>query len=341
MTCTRLTWIVFFALSPSLPILGQQGSPAAGPAAGSQIPPVRDSGSVNVFFTVRDHDGALLPNLPRDEFELLEDGKPQAIQSFSAHAGQPLTLGLAIETDDRMNRMLDAVKQAAPDFLRQVVTDKDQGFLVTFDTGVILQQGLTSDQALFGRGLIGVNINVGAGSVETGSSEGSAASVPFNRYPGLKKPPAPIALPKSVLLFDTLYAASQQVLSKQVGRKVVVLLTNGVDQGSRHTLRETIEAAQRADALCYVLLLYDPRYPVDTQNPWRLAVETGGQMIEVTHPSQIAHAFGQIALGLQSQYFASYVSPAASRDGSFHAIEIRSRSGYQVQARRGYYAPSK
>src|SRR5215469_16179030 len=280
---------------------------------------------VNVYFTVKDHHGGLIPNLNKEEFDVLEDGKQQTIKYFNAETNLPLTLGLLIDSSGSMQRMLDTEKVVAADFLRKVVTDKDLGFIISFDINVDLLQDLTSDVHRLDNGLKQAKINIGGGS---------------SGIPGLGQGPVPISNPKGTLLYDAVYLASNEVLGRQVGRKAMVILTDGVDEGSRLKLRDAIEAAQKADAICYVLLLSDPQYGSDMHDMSQLAEQTGGRAIEVNNPNKIAGAFEQISKELRSQYSLGYSPDDEKRDGTFRKIELKSKSGYRVQARKGYYAPT-
>src|SRR5215469_11256303 len=315
---------VFFALF--LPVSGQNQANSQATDQQGDLPTFRKNVNiVNVYFTVKDHHGGLIPNLSQDNFEVLENGRPQTIKYFNAETNLPLTLGLLIDSSGSMQRMLDTEKVVAVDFLRKVVTDKDLGFIISFDISVDLLQDLTSDVHLLDAGLKQAKINVGGGS---------------SGIPGLGQGPVPISNPKGTLLYDAVYLASDEVLGKQVGRKAMVMLTDGVDEGSRLKLRDAIEAAQKADAICYVLLLSDPQYGSDMHDMSQLAEQTGGRAIEVNNPNKIAGAFEQISKELRSQYSLGYSPDDEKRDGTFRKIELKSKSGYRVQARKGYYAPT-
>ena len=272
--------------------------------------PRKNVNIVSVVFTVRDAHGALVANLSKDSFEVLEDGRPQTIKYFSAETDLPLTLGLVIDTSGSMQRMLPEEKIVAADFLRQVITEKDLAFVMSFDISVDLLQDLTSDGRLLRSGLEKARINVGGG-----------------------------AHPKGTLLFDAIYLASDEILGKQVGRKAMVILTDGTDEGSRLKLADAIAAAQKADAICYVLLLSDPQYGSDRAAIAALAEETGGRMIAITRPEDIGIALAHMARELRSQYSLAYSPENDKRDGTFRKIEIKAKPGYKVQARTGYYAP--
>lgn len=305
--------------------VGQQGSNSNDQQ--DQLPTFRKNVNlVNVFFTVKDHHGTLLPDLNKDEFQVFEDGKPQNIKYFSAETNLPLTLGILIDSSGSMQRMLPEEQIVGADFLRQVITEKDLAFIISFDISVDLLQDLTSDVHLLNAGLQRAKINVGGGS---------------GGIPGIGQGPIPISHPKGTLLYDGVYLAASEVLSKQVGRKAMVVLTDGNDEGSQLKLKDAIEYAQKADAICYVLLLHDFQYgPPGSGEMRQLTEATGGRMIEVSNPNKIGDAFRQISAELRSQYSLGYTPENDKRDGTFRKIEIKSKSGYKVQARKGYYAPT-
>ena len=300
---------------------------ANGTGQQSQPPSFRKNISLaNVFFTVKDHHGALIPNLTKDSFEIFEDGKPQTIKYFAPETDLPLTLGLLIDSSGSMERVLPTEKVAAADFLRQTITDKDLGFVISFDISVDLLQDLTSDIRLLRAGLERARINVSGGS---------------SGIPGTGRAPIPNSHSKGTLLFDAVYLAAYEILGKQVSRKVMVILTDGVDNGSRLKLRDAMEAAQKADVICYVLLVTDPRNGSNMRDMAELAEQTGGRVISVDRPEKIGDAFRQISSELQSQYSLGYTPDNDKHDGTFRKIEIRTKeTDYKVRARKGYYAPA-
>jgi len=316
---------IFLALLLPLSAIAQGPSQTTG-QQGDASTVRKNVNVVNLFFVVRDPRGALLPNLAKEEFELREGGKPQTIRYFSAETDLPLTLGLLIDSNGTMQRFLSSEKVLAADFLRQVITEKDLGFILSFDISVDLLQDLTSDIRLLSSGLDRARINLGGGS---------------NGIPGLGEGPVPVVHPKADLVYDAVYLAANEVFGQQVGRKALVMLTDGNDLGSRLKLTDAIEAAQKADTICYVLLLHDPQYPAPNFGAMQqLTVATGGRTIELDRPDRIGDAFSQISRELHSQYSLSYSPDNANRDGTFRKIEVRSKNGYRVQARQGYYAPS-
>lgn len=281
---------------------------------------------VNLFFTVKDKHGKLMPGLKQDEFQVLEDGKPQTIKYFASESNQPLTLGILIDASGSMQNMLPEEKVVGGDFLHQVITDKDLAFVESFDINVDLLQDLTSDVSLLRKGLERARINMGSGG---------------GGIPGMGQGPVPISRPKGTLLYDGVYLASDEILSKQVGRKAMIVMTDGVDQGSRLRLKDSIESAQKADVIAYVLLIADPRYGGDFHDMSQLAEQTGGRVIEVRHPDKLQKAFEEISEELRSQYSIGYTPTNEKHDGTFRKIEIKSKNGYRIQARKGYYAPAE
>jgi len=306
-----------------LPALPQQNQPAQN--GQDQTPTFRKNVNVvNVFFTVKNKHSALVPALTRDSFQVFEDGKPQIIKYFSAETNLPLTLGILIDSSGSMQNMLPEEKVVGADFLREVITDKDLAFVISFDINVDLLQDLTSDVHLLRQGLDKARTNVGAGS---------------GGIPGIGQGPVPVSRPKGTLLYDGLYLASDEILSRQVGRKAMVVLTDGVDQGSKLRLKDAIEAAQKADAICYVLLISDPHWGADSHDMGEMAEQTGGRLITVNNPDKLGKAFKEISDELRSQYSIGYTPTNEKHDGSFRKIELKSKDGFKIQARRGYYAP--
>src|SRR5258708_6289730 len=119
-----------------------------------------------------------------------------------------------------------------------------------------------------------------------------------------------------------------------------MILTDGVDEGSRLKLRDAIQAAQKADVVCYVLLLSDPQYGSGMRDMHELTEQTGGRAIAVDRVDKNADAFDQISRQLRSQYYIRYSPAQPNQGGGFHKIEVKSKTGLKIQARRGYYAPT-
>jgi VWFA-related protein len=287
---------------------------------------------VNLFFNVKDKKGALIPNLKKEDFQVLEDGKQQTIKYFSSESDQPLTLGLLIDTSVSQERVLPMEKEVGAAFLRDVLRPKDLAFLISFDVNVDLLHDYTNEATALRRAMDDAKINSGGG-----------VSGPA----GLGGGPFPTSqTPRGTLLFDAVYLAANDKLSKEVGRKAMILLSDGEDQGSQMRMKDAIEAAQKADAIVYVLLIadrgfYGGMYGGD-RDMRKMTEETGGRVIEVGNKfEKLKEGFDQIANELRSQYSIGYTPTNGARDGSFRKVEIKvAQKDLRIQARKGYYAPT-
>jgi VWFA-related protein len=279
---------------------------------------------VQLFFNVKDKKGALIPSLTKDDFEILEDGKPQTVKYFAAESNLPLTLGILMDTSPSMTRILEMEKQVGSSFVNEIVREKDLAFIMSFDADVDLLQDFTSSTKRLRNAMNGAHVGGGSGG-------------------GLGGGPVPtLSHGCCTMLYDAVYLAAHEQLAQQVGRKAMILLTDGEDEGSKVKIRDAIEAAQKADAICYVLLV------ADRGGMWmgfgagemkKLTQETGGRVIEVGNKfDKLKEAFDQIANELRSQYNAGYTPLNTALDGTFRKVEIRTKGGYKIQARTGYYA---
>jgi VWFA-related protein len=290
---------------------------------------------VQLFFNVKDKKGGLIPNLPKDNFDVLEDGKPQTIKYFAAESNLPLTLGILIDGSASQERVLDMEKQVGAAFLSEILRDKDMAFVMSFDIGVELLQDFTSSPRKLKAALETVKINSGGHS-----------RLPDT--PGMGGGPVPISgTPKGTLLYDAVYLASHEEMAQQVDRKAMILLTDGEDQGSQYKIRDAIEAAQKGDTIVYVLLCADRGfygfggYGGDSEMK-KLTAETGGRVIEVGNKTEkLKAAFDQISQELRSQYNIGYVPTNPTKDGKFRKIAITSKDGSKIQSRSGYFAAAQ
>ena len=291
---------------------------------------------VQLFFNVKDKKGGLIPNLTKTDFDILEDGKPQTIKYFAAESNLPLTLGILIDSSGSQARVLDMEKQVGGNFLAEILREKDLAFVIGFDVNVDLLQDFTSSVPSLKKGMDSARINTGGGG---------------GVIPGMGGGPVPTANgPRGTLLYDAVYLAAHDELAQQVGRKAMILLTDGEDQGSQLKLADAIEAAQKSDSIVYVLLCADRGfyggfgvgYSGDSQMK-KLTSETGGRVIEVGNKyDKLKDAFDQISKELRSQYNIGYSSTNAKLDGTFRKVEIHPKDkDYKIQSRLGYYAVAK
>jgi VWFA-related protein len=283
---------------------------------------------VNVYFTVRAKDGILAPHLTKEDCTVLEDKTPQTLKSFVAENDQPLTLGILLDTSLSQKRVLALEQDAGSQFLERVIRRKDQAFVLGVDVNVDLLQDLTSSVRLLTRALNKAEINAGVG---------------FG--PG----PVPTAGgPRGTILYDAVYLASNEKLSRETGRKALILLTDGQDEGSKTKIQEAIAAAQKANAVVYVILIADVQGYLEQGMGYygyspmkKMTEETGGRVINVgNNGKKLDAAFQQIEDELRTQYVATYTPTNSKQDGSFRHLSVECHGdGLKVQARKGYFAP--
>ena len=329
----RILTLGALLVASAVPIFAQQSAPADD----QSVETLKVNVSVvQLFFNVKDKKGALIPNLTKTDFDIFEDGKPQTIKYFAAESNLPLTLGILIDASGSQMRVLDMEKQVGGDFLSQILRDKDLAFVLSFDVNAELLQDFTNSVHSLKNAMNGVRINTGGGG---------------GTLPGLGGGPVPTANgPRGTVLYDAVYLAAHDELAQQVGRKAMILLTDGEDEGSQLRIKDAIEAAQKSDSIVYVLLCADKGfygsfggYSGDSEMR-KLTGETGGRVIEVGNKiDKLRDAFNQIANELRSQYNIGYTPTNSAKDGSFRKVEIRAKNkDYKIQSRTGYYAvPSR
>jgi VWFA-related protein len=312
---------------------GQSGQSSTQQPADSQEPVTTFKASANVvsvFMNVKDKHGMLIPNLTKEDFNVAEDGKPQTIKYFTAESNLPLTLGILIDSSGSQLRVLDMEKEVGGAFLKQILTDKDEAFVIDFNVDASLMQDFTRDVRRLQNALNKVKVNTGVTSIG----------------PGMGGGPVPTASQRGTVLYDAVYLSAHDMLAKEVGRKAMILLTDGEDEGSQLKIKDAIEASQRADSIVYVLLCADRGF-YGSQGVFysgegemrKLTEETGGRVINVGNKfDKLQEAFEQIATELRSQYNIGYTSTNTKMDGSYRKLEIKNKQNYKIQARAGYYA---
>jgi len=276
---------------------------------------------VNVLATVRNKTGALNSNLGQDDFLLSEDGRPQTIRYFARESDLPLTLGLMVDTSGSQRKVMDAERGASMRFLDRVIRDnKDQVFIMQFDSAVQMRQSLT---------------------YSVGKLEDALAYVDTETMRQLR-----IQHGGGTLLYDAVARASDDVMKKQTGRKALIVLSDGVDIGSYGTLKDAIEAALRADTLIYSILYSDAgAYGIfgggaDGKHVLEsMSNETGGSFFEVSKKQTLDQVFDVLEAELRTQYNIGYVSDKPATVSGFRTIQLTTKQkGLTVQARRQYWA---
>ncbi|MBI3896046.1 MAG: VWA domain-containing protein [Acidobacteria bacterium] len=317
MSLSKLSRIGFSFLLAELPLSSQQ----------IPEPTIKVEVSVvNVLCAVRDNKGRLVSNLEKSDFEIREDGKPQQITYFSRETQLPLTLGLLVDSSISQQRLIEEEREAAASFFEQVLRKDDMAFLINFDINVNLLQDVTGSVDFLRQALADIRVTGGGGSPNSGP-------FPSSTHTG------------GTRLYDAVYLASQDVLGKEVGRKALVLITDGQDHGSKVDLERAVEAAQRTDSIVYGILFMDRGFYGFGGAAYQgesvlkeMAEETGGRVFRAGSRQELTRAFDQISEELRSQYSLGYSPTNTAHNRSFRRIEIKvHRNGHRIQARKGYY----
>ena len=270
---------------------------------------------VNLYATVRDAQGHTVPNLTKDDFTLEEDGRPQTIRYFSRETALPLTVGLLVDTSVSQRRVLAEERSASLRFLNQVLrSDQDRAFIIHFDRTVELLQDLTSSREKLGAAL-------------------AQLDTPKRQQGG-------------TTLYDSVLLSAEDLTQKLSGRKALILLTDGVDNGSKVGLSQAIESAQRADTLVYSILFsdrnaYDGVYAgLNGKNALqRISHETGAAFFEVSAKAPISTIYIQLEDELRNQYSLGYTSDRTGVAPGYRKIRLSAkRAELLTQTRDGYYA---
>ena len=325
-----------------------------------------DVNVVNVFATVRDSKGHIVQTLAKDDFALAEDDRPQTIRYFARESSLPLTLGVLVDTSMSQRRVLGQEKDASYKFLDTVLReDKDKAFLIHFDHEVELLQDLTPSRKKLESALADMGPSEGEqpggwnrGGGPSGGGPGGGRGGYGGHHGGHHG--------GGTCLYDSILLASDELMKKQTGRKALVVLTDGVDNGSKVNMLKAIESAQRADTLVYSILFADPNaygamgpgrggrggwgggYPGRGSRTdgkpilQRISRMTGGGFFEVTKKDSIDAIYGQIQEELRNQYSLGYTPDQADATGAYHRIQLTTKeTGLIVQTRDGYYARAK
>jgi VWFA-related protein len=327
---------VLSALLALCPVLKAQEAPSPGgppppSSAPAEAPELHDTQTlkvnvnlVNIYFSVRDKSG-FITGLKKEDCSIFEEKEPQTLKNFTQEKNLPLTIGILLDTSGSQTNVLPLEQQAGARFLKEVLTPKDEAFLISFDVNVDMLADYTNSPRELTRAIDKATINTGSGS---GSVTGNGT-------------------PRGTLLYDAVYLAASEKLRPEAGRKVIVMLTDGGENGSQETLKSTIEAAQKANAIVYVILIADSGNFGGFGNLGfggaaemeKLAGDTGGRVINVgNNGRKLEDAFDQIQDELRTQYLASYTPKNAAADGKYRKLEYDCGKGRKVQARKGYYA---
>jgi len=321
-----------------LPILTLAGAlcaqtPPQTPPASEEAPTIQvDVALVNVLASVRDKRGGLVANLEKTDFTIFEDGKQQEIKYFARETDLPLTIGLLIDVSGSQRNLIDIERSAASQFFSQVMRKKDEAFLISFGEEVELLQDYTNSARMLSQGMNGLRVSSGVGGFGPGPVPTSGD-------------------PRGTVLYDAVFLAADEKLRSEVGRKVIVVITDGVDEGSRKKIDDAIEAAQKADAVIYSIDYSDPR-AYGNNSPFggfgggagegylrKMSDATGGHVYKVGRNHSLDEVFHELQEEMRSQYSVGFTSANDKRDGSYRKLEIRmANKDLKAQVRKGYYA---
>jgi Ca-activated chloride channel family protein len=310
----------------------QQGQPEQ-EAKPSQSPQkiVQVVNLVDVLFTVLNRRNKLVPDLQKEDFQVLDEKLPQEIRYFSKQTDLPLRIGMLVDTSNSIRDRIKFEQDASINFLFSVLRrGRDEAFVMTFDDEPQVVQAFTSDAGLLRDQIL-----------QTRAGGGTA-------------------------VYDAIYEACQSQLSHpprppgdkpDVVRRVMILISDGDDNLSNHTRSEAIEMAQRTSVVIYTISTSTQWIQLSQTDPDKLANrkthltegdkilqdladETGGRAFFPYHVDDLDQSFQDIGDELRNQYSIAYIPTNYVLDGRYHRIQIQvpDHKGYEVRARRGYFA---
>src|SRR5580700_6680255 len=307
----------------------QQGEKAATPQSPQKI--IQVVNLVDVLFTVLNRRNKLVPDLQKEDFQIFDEKFPQEIRYFSKQTDLPLRIGMLVDTSNSIRDRIKFEQDASINFLFSVLRrGRDEAFVMTFDDEPQVIQAFTSDAGLLRDQIM-----------QTRAGGGTA-------------------------IYDAIYDACQNQLSHpprppgdqpDVVRRVMILISDGDDNLSTHTRGEAIEMAQRTSVVIYTISTSTQWIQLSQTDPDKLssrkthltegdkilqdlADETGGRAFFPYHVDDLDQSFQDIGDELRNQYSIAYMPTNYVLDGRYHRIriEVPEHKGYQVRARRGYFA---
>ena len=307
------------------PVVAQQQSQSKDQDLGAAIKV--DVDVVSLYCTVHNKQNGLVSSLSKGDFDLAEDSKPQTIKYFSRETDIPLTMGLLIDVSGSQQNLIEDERQAGSQFFSSVLRQKDVAFLISFGADSDLLQDITGTPSLLQKGLGRLKPNFGY----SGPTSGPVPTMTKNR---------------GTVLYDAVYLAAHDMLATESGRKAIILITDGEDEGSKLSMKEAIEAAQKADSIIYGILYVDRRFYGGFGMGYsgegvlkQMAEETGGRLFTVGGKNSLGNIFEQIQEEMRTQYLIGYTPTNSNKDGSFRKIDLKTHDkDFKVQVRKGYYA---
>jgi VWFA-related protein len=290
----------------------QKAAPKGAPSADDFSRITVDVTRVNLLYTVTDKKGRFVSDLTKDDFEIIENKKPQKILEFTAETDLPLRLAILIDTSNSIRERFRFIQEAATDFVTTVMRPgKDRAIVVSFDTSAELVADLTDDQVVVTKAIR--ELRPGGGTA----------------------------------LYDAIFFSCRDVLMKDQPRdkfrRAIIVLSDGDDNQSRYTREQALEMAHKADAVIYTISTNITHLETTGDKVLkRFAEETGGIAFFPFKAEDLGQSFENIANELRHQYNVFYRPEPLRTDGLYHPVDIRvkERKELSVRARHGYYAPT-
>jgi VWFA-related protein len=282
---------------------------------------------VTVPLAVTDKHNGYINDLTKEDMEVLEDSKPQQIFSFEKRTDLPLTMAMLIDISGSENNTLPIEVEAGSDFFNKVLRpSKDLAAVITFESEAVLLQDLTQNVSRLQAALRKVRPAVADARV--GSVTGT--------------PPINDSRVGSTALYDAVYSVSGDLLKKEAGRRVIILITDGFDTSSSLKMKDAVEAAWRNEIVIYSIGIGDPGFEgINRGVLGKMSSETGGRAFYPKSRQSLQEAFTQIDEDLRQMYILTYQPSNDARDGSFRqiAVKVKNKKDLTVRHRRGYFAP--
>ena len=337
-----------------------------------------DVKTVSIAATVHDKHGKIIADLKKEDFAVEEDGRPQAVNYFARENDLPLRLGLLVDTSLSQRRVLEEERTASYTFLDQMLRSKDLAFVIHFDREVELLEDFTSSRPKLQAALQSLQMpqmdssnsgggQNGGGQGGGGQGGGGIGGIGGGRRGGGGGGRGSGRGGGGTLLYDSIYLSGDELMSKQQGRKALVILSDGVDHGSREGLATAIETAQKSDTVVYSILFKDDEgyggrgggvmmgpvgmgrrggggrrpeaeHPDGKKILEQISKETGGRLFEVSKKETVEKIYAQIQEELRNQYSLGY-TPDKNTGAGYHKLHVTVKGkDLAVQARDGYYS---
>jgi Ca-activated chloride channel homolog len=318
------------------PTPAQSSPPPQAPPQGEKTPQtpqriIQVVNLVDVLFTVLNRRNKLVPDLQKEDFQIFDEKYQQDIRYFSKQSDLPLRIGMLVDTSNSIRDRIKFEQDASINFLFSVLRrGRDEAFVMTFDDEPQVVQAFTGDAGLLRDQIM-----------QTRAGGGTA-------------------------IYDAIYDACHNELSHpprppgdqpDIVRRVMILISDGDDNLSTHTRGEAIEMAQRTSVVIYTISTSTQWIQLSQTDPDKLANrkthltegdkilqdladETGGRAFFPYHVDDLDQSFQDIGDELRNQYSIAYIPTNYVLDGRYHKIriEVPDHKGYQVRARRGYFA---